>query len=211
MTRRLAWIVMALTARSLGPRRSDWAWAMAAELEVAEEHGRPLRFAIGCLLGAWRTMLGHAEGRFTLVSHALAVGVILPVAGMLSVAAIFGFPFMAASDGLAGYLYGSGEHRLLLNVGNVIAAPSLLCLMLLTAALHLPVAWWILDRDWARVGMASRFGAAAVTTLAIVSGCAAIDPTSLILPIWVLAAETAAIFTLATWQTQLPRHERPAF
>lgn len=59
--------------------------------------------------------------------------------------------------------------------------------------------------------MASRFGAAAVTTLAIVSGCAAIDPTSLILPIWVLAAETAAIFTLATWQTQLPRHERPAF
>ncbi|WP_294266910.1 hypothetical protein [uncultured Sphingomonas sp.] len=211
MNRRLAWIVMAVTARSLGSRRADWAWAMAAELEAAEAEGRPLRFALGCLVAAWRTMLAHAEGRFTLVSHALAIGVILPVASMLSVAAIFGFPFMAASDGLAGYLYGSGQHRLLLNVGNMIAAPSLLCLMLLTAALHLPVAWWILDRDWARVGMASRFGAAAVTTLTIVSGCAAIDPTSLILPIWVLAAETAAIFTLATWQSQLPHHEQPAF
>lgn len=211
MTRRLAWIVMALTAHSLGPRRSDWAWAMAAELEVAEAEGRPLRFAIGCLFGTWRTMLGDAEGRFTLVAHGLAIGVILPVAGMLSVAAIFGFPFMAASDGLAGYLYGSGRHTLLLNVGNLIAAPSLLCLMLLTAALHLPVAWWILDRDWGRVGMASRFGAAVVTTLTIVSGCAAIDPTTLILPIWVLAAETAAIFTLATWQSQLPGHEQPAF
>lgn len=211
MNRRLAWIVMAVTARSLGSRRADWAWAMAAELEAAEAEGRPLRFALGCLVAAWRTILAHAEGRFTLVSHALAIGVILPVASMLSVAAIFGFPFMAASDGLAGYLYGSGQHRLLLNVGNMIAAPSLLCLMLLTAALHLPVAWWILDRDWARVGMASRFGAAAVTTLTIVSGCVAIDPTSLILPIWVLAAETAAIFTLATWQSQLPHHEQPAF
>ncbi|PCD01934.1 hypothetical protein COC42_10545 [Sphingomonas spermidinifaciens] len=211
MTRRLAWTLMALTARSLGPRRSDWARAMAAELEVAEAQGHPLRFALGCLFGTWRTMLGDAEGRFTLVAHALAIGVVLPVAGMLSIAATFGFPFMAASDGLAGFLFGSGERTLLLNVGNMIAAPSLLFLMLLTAGLHLPVAWWILDRDWDRVGRASRFGAAAVTTLTIVSGCAAIDPTTLILPIWVLAAEIAAIFTLATWQSHLPRHEQPAF
>lgn len=210
MTRRLAWLAMALTARSLGPPRSDWAWAMAAELEVAEAEGRPLRFALGCLFGAWRMLLGEAEGRFALASHALAIGVILPVAAMLSVAAIFGFPFVAASDGLAGYLHGSGRHTLLLNVGNMIAAPSLLALMLLTAGLHLPVAWWILDRDWDRVGMASRVGAAAVTTLAIVSGCAAIDPTTLILPIWVLAAETAAIFTLAVWQSHLPGPDRPA-
>lgn len=211
MTRRLAWLVMALTARSLGPRRADWASAMAAELEVVQAEGHPLRFATGCLFGAWRMMLWDAEGRFKLAAHALAIGVLLPVAGMLAVAAIFGFPFVAASDGLAGYLYGSGRHTLLLNVGNMIAAPSLLCLMLAMAGLHLPVAWWILDRDWHRIGIAGRFAAAAVTTLTIVSGCAAIDPTRLILPIWILAAETAAIITLATWQSQLPRHEQSAF
>lgn len=194
---------MVLAARSLGAHRSAWAQAMAAELETADEEGRSLRFALGCLMGAWRTMPAHAEGRFVLASYALSLGVLVPVAAMLVLATAFGFPFFAASRGVEGYLLGSGAHVLLLNAGNMIVAPSLALLMLLMAALHLPVAWWMLDSDWDRVAAASRFGAAAVTTLTIVTSCAALDPSRLLLPIGVLAAEMGAIWALTRWHHRL--------
>jgi hypothetical protein len=176
---------------------------MAAEFDAAEEDGRPLRFALGCLIGAWRMMPTHAEGRFVLASYALSLGVLIPVAAMLALAAAFGFPFFAASNGLEGYLWGSGAQVLLLNDGNMIVAPSLALLVMALAALHLPLAWWTLDGDWDRVAAASRFGAAAATTLAIVTSLAALDPSRLLLPIAVLAAEMATIGALTRWHQRL--------
>ncbi len=85
---------MALAVRSLGEHRIAWAQAMAAEFKAAEEDGRPLRFALGCLIGAWRMMPAHAEGRFVLASYALSLGVLIPVAAMLALAAAFGFPLL---------------------------------------------------------------------------------------------------------------------
>jgi hypothetical protein len=176
---------------------------MAAELEVAEKEGRPLRFALGCLTGAWRMMPAHAEGRFVLTSYALSLAVLIPVAGMLMLAATSGFPFFASSDGVDGYLSGSGAHVLLLNAGNLTVAPSLTLLMLLMAALHLPLAWWVLDGDWDRVGAAGRFGAAIATTLLMVTSCAGLDASRLLLPIGVLAAEMGAIRALTRWHHRL--------
>lgn len=194
---------MALAARSLGSHRRAWAEAMTSELEAAEADGRPLRFALGCLVGAWRMMPTHAEGRFVLASHALALGIFIPVAATLAVAALFGFPFVAASDGIHFYLSGSGAHVLLLNDGNRSVAPSLSLLMLLMAAYHLPLAWWTLDRDWERVAAANCFGAAIMTTLTIVTSCMALDPTRLMLPVAVLAAELGAVSMLARWHDRL--------
>lgn len=194
---------MALATRSLGAHRSAWAQAMTAELDAAKEDGRPFRFALGCLVGAWRMMPEHAEGRFVLTSHALTLGVLIPAATMLALAAAFGFPFVAASDGIGGYLSGSGAHVSLLNAGSRTVAPSLSLLMLLLAAFHLPLAWWTLDRDWERVAAASRFGAAIMTTLTIVTSCVALDATRLLLPIAALAIEFAAVSALAWWHARL--------
>jgi hypothetical protein len=194
---------MALAIRSLGADRGEWAQAMAAEYSVAEDDGRPLRFALGCLMGAWQMMLANAEGRFVLSSHAFSIGILVPVAGMLALAALFGFPFLAASDGIHGYLSGSGTHVMLLNAGSWALAPSLTLLMLLMALYHLPLAWWILDRDWERVGAANRFGAAIATTLTIMTCCAALDPTRLMVPLGIMAGEIGAISALAWWHEQL--------
>ena len=176
---------------------------MAAEFEAAKEDGHPFRFALGCLIGAWRMMPAHAEGRFLLASYALSLGILIPMAAMLALAAACGFPFLAASDGVDGYLSGSGAHVLLLNDGNLLIAPSLTLLMMAMAAFHLPLAWWMLDRDWARVAAANRFGAAIAMTLAIVTSCAVLDPTRLLLPIMLLAAEMGMILALMRWHQSL--------
>lgn len=118
-------------------------------------------------------------------------------------AAAFGFPFLAASDGVDGYFSGSGAHVLLLNDGSLFVAPSLTLLMMGMAALHLPLAWWMLDGDWDRVAAANRFGAAIAMTLVIVTNCAALDPTRLLLPIAVLAAEMGMILALTRWHQHL--------
>jgi hypothetical protein len=203
MTATSARLVMALAVQSLGEHRSAWAQAMVAEFKAAEEDGRPLRFALGCLIGAWWMMPAHAEGRFVLASYALLLGVLIPAAAMLALAAAFGFPFFAASNGVDGYLWGSGAHVLLLNDGNMIVAPSLTLLMVSMAALHLPLAWWMLDGNWDRVAAANRFGAAAATTLAIVTSLAALDPSRLFLPVAVLATEMATIRALMQWHQRL--------
>ncbi|RYD54762.1 MAG: hypothetical protein EOP60_06970 [Sphingomonadales bacterium] len=180
---------------------------MAAEFEAAEEDGRPLRFALGCLIGAWRMMPAHAEGRLVLAGYALSLGVFIPVAAMLALATASGFPFFAASEGVGGYLWGSGAHVLLLNDGNLVAAPSLTLLMMAMAALHLPLAWWMLDGDWDRVAATNRFGAATVATLAIVTSLSALDPSRLLLPIAVLAAEIGMLRALTRWHQRLRRDD----
>ena len=82
MTAKLANAVMALAEACLGDRRREWALAMRSELDVAIDEGRPLAFAVGCLTGALRDMPRHAEGRFALTSHAVALG-LLPIAALL--------------------------------------------------------------------------------------------------------------------------------
>ena len=176
---------------------------MTAEFDVAEEDGRPLRFALGCLWCAWRTMPTHAEGRFVLASYALSIGLLMPVAAMLALAAAFGFPFVAPHNGLGGYLSSSGSHVVLLNEGSMVAATSLTLVMLLLAACHLPLAWWTLDRNWQRVAATQRFGAAAITTLTLVTSCAALDATQLLLPGAALMVEWGALAALAWWHARL--------
>lgn len=203
MSARVARAVLALAARCLGPERADWAAAMAAELdEVADAGGRPLPFALGCLIGAVRTMAAHREGRFALALHALAVGTVVPLAAILATGAALGFPFVAASGGLQGLVAGEA-HRSLLNVGSLIAAPSLTLLMFVLAGCELRIAWMTLDRDWDGVAAANRFGAAAMVTLAVVTSCAAVDPLALAMPALALAIRAALIGALADWHRRV--------
>lgn len=75
--------------------------------------------------------------------------------------------------------------------------------MLLLAACHLPLAWWILERNWERVADVSRFGAATATTLTLVTSCVALDATRLAVPIVAFALELAAMAALAWWHKRL--------
>jgi hypothetical protein len=195
-------LLLAVAMRSLGSRRRTWAQAMLAEFDVAERDGQAFRFALGCLLGAWRMLPRHAEGQFALAGYALACGFFLPMAAMLAMAAIFGFPFVEASDGIHGFLSGSGSYRSQLNAGTLAVGPALTLLMLLLAACHLPLAWWVLERDWRRAGTVLRVAAASMATLAMVTCCAALNAAALLLPFAALTVELAVVGALARFEVE---------
>lgn len=200
MSAAVARSVMTLAARCLGDRRRGWALAMRAEFEWALRDGRALGFAFGCLAAAWREMPAHGEGRFALASHAVALGVILPVAALLSSAALLGFPYVDIEGaGVRGVLAGSGGRLFLLNEGSRVAVPSLTLLMLLIAGTHLLVAWRVLERDWERVAASARLGAATTVTLALVSGVAALGTTRMVPLVAVLAIELTIVSAVARW------------
>lgn len=193
----LSRIVVALAARSLGSRRSGWAAAMEAELDAAVEDGRSLRFALGCLFAAWRTLAAEREGRAALAAHALALGFILPTAAVSLLSAWCGFPYLGAGRaGLRGLVTGTSEQLPLLNAGNWCAAPPLTLLVLALAVGHVALAWLLLERDWTRVHAVGRFNAAALTSLAIITALLGLGVRPMLLPLVAFVTETLAVLAL---------------
>lgn len=205
MTGALARTAMALAVRSLGGRQSEWARAMEAEFELAQADGKPLAFALGCLLTAWRTLPAHEEGRFAIASHVLALGIIVPVAALMVFSLLTGFPSSYLGHvGVHGLLAAGGEQGPLLSEGNFFAIPSLAILVILFAGLNLRIAWLALDRDWERLAHVGALGAAATATLAIVSTVAFADYVAALAQASILAAELTAASALARWHACLP-------
>jgi hypothetical protein len=171
---------------------------MQAELEEAIAVHRPLAFAAGCLLAAWRQLPAHAEGRLTLASHVLAIGLMVPVAGLLLWGGLLGFPYLAfGAGGIADFLAGRSEQLPLLNVGDWAIAPALTLLVLGQAAGQLLLAWSLLKRDWARVGAISCFNAAALTTLIMVTSLLPIIRPTMLFGALALVVEMLAVLTVA--------------
>lgn len=203
MTAKLACAVMALADACLGDHRRDWALAMHAEFDAAIDDGRPLGFAVGCLTGALRDMPSHAEGRFALTSHAVALS-LFPIVALLIVGTGAGFPFLPSGHaGIAGWLAGSGEHSPLLTPWNRGFAPSLAILIWGLIAGHLLMPWFILDRNWTRVGTLASINSAATVTLVLFTTVLFLDMAFLLLPVAGLAVELAASWCLYRWQAEL--------
>jgi hypothetical protein len=193
--------LVALAARSLGPSRRVWAEAMEAELYTAIEDHRPLVFATGCLLAAWRELPALPEGRLTLARHALAIGLIVPVAGLSIWAALLGYPYLAFGHvGMSGFIAGRSDQIPVFTVGQWAMAPSLTLLLLLQSAAQLFLAWFLLDQDWARVAAAGQLIAATLMTELIVTSLLTIVDTSILVPVAVFATESLALLALARWQ-----------
>jgi hypothetical protein len=191
--------LMALAACCLGERHHEWARAMQAEFEAAADEGKPMSFALGCLVAAWREMPAHEEGRFVLASYVLAIGLIVPAAALMLASIYAGAP----AAHLGGDLLPLGNGREpLLTKANLSAVPSLAVLVLLLAAGHLSIAWTMLERDWQRVAARTRLTAAMTVTLAIFSGLVFLSDSGLI-PAAVSALELAGIFVLARWHAEL--------
>jgi hypothetical protein len=195
--------LMALAACCLGRHRREWALAMQVEFEEALEDGKPLTFAMGCFVGVCREIPGHREGRFALASHAIALGLIIPIAALLISGPLFGFSLLHSGHApLHGMLDGAGA-QLLLNQSTRGAAPALVLLILSLTAGHLAIAWAMLDRNWNGVALVARLNAAATVTLIVVAGVLFLDEAWVSLPVAGLLVELAAVSSLMRWSATL--------
>lgn len=200
----IARAMMIMAVRSLGYSRREWALAMQAEFDVAAEEGDALSFAFGCLLGAWREVLAHEEGRFALASYLLAIGGILPLGGLLITSVASGYSYLAPVEVGAGNFWGSGRPVFPVTYAN---QSGLLLLAMLTFALglgHVYMAWAILDRDWTRVAVAGRIGAAVMVTIVTFTGVLLLYDTCALPQVVAISLELSSIWLLARWHDYLP-------
>lgn len=196
--------VMGLAVRCLGQRHAEWAAAMQSEFAAAVEDGRPFGFALGCLGSALRLLPGHEEGRLILASHAVVLGVVVPLSAFFLSASLVGLPFLQSAQALVdGPSIASAAVETRLNRGNIAAAPALTLLILTLATLHLTAGWALLDRNWQRVAAIARLSAAATVTLALFTSVIFLDQRGAVLPLAGLVIELAAITMVARWHERL--------
>lgn len=195
--------VMSLAARCLGTDRHEWGLAMEAEFQAAVEDGKQLAFATGCLIAAWREMVNHDEGRLVLANYALALGLLLPIAGFQFQRAIGVSSIFYGQESPYGLLaLGAGESPYLVS-SQVNAVPVLLVLWLFAGVAHFCLAWSLVEGDWTRV---VRFGAvisAVTVTLLLFAGVLLLDLSSFVPQATELVIELTALVGAAHWQARL--------
>jgi hypothetical protein len=194
---------MALAIRCLGGSRREWARAMEGEFEAALNDGRPLAFAAGCLMAAWRRMPAQEEGRLALASYAFVLGVLLPMAA-LQFARALGLPYLLQGPGgLYGMLAASSAQNPYLATTCFSAAPTLVALWLLLGLSHLRIAWALLECDWSGVARFAALAVAASATLAIFTGVLFLKDAGVALQAAVLMVELIATYSIAQWHSRL--------
>lgn len=205
MTAAFARLMLAVAVRSLPAHRRGWGMAMEAEFAAALADRRPLGFALGCLSMSWRMLPAHAEGRGALARHALAIGLLLPVAAMLLTAVLGGVSGFHAAEIVAHPPVTQAPAGVPVTAANRAAIPGLMILLCALAAGHLRLAWQVLERDWARAVATATFDAAAALTLVACAGVLFLgDPR-------VLAQAGVALVELAAIQGLARRHARDAW
>jgi hypothetical protein len=192
--------LMQLATSSLGQSRREWALAMQVEFEAATEDQRPLAFAIGCLLAAWRELPRHSEGRFGLASHVIALGLLIPVAFLQFACAI---GLSTGQGGLYNVLAAAGSQNPLLASARLGAMPALLLMWLMLGTGHLCLAWLLLERDWTRVAKAGALIAAGILTLFLFTELLLFDAGAVLLLAALVAIETMFILALARWDERI--------
>ncbi len=176
MTLSLSRAIMAIATACMGEDRRAWSQAMNAEFHAAAAEGQALSFATGCLVAAWREMLGNAKGRFVLTSYALALGIMVPMAAIEIGCAVFGLPYLYPNQrGLSGALLVGASHEALLRPTYLGAIPALALIQLAAGAGHLRLAWSLLERDWPGALRWSMWTLAAMVTLVIFMGVFFLD------------------------------------
>jgi len=199
----IACVVMALAARCFGKHRRDWASAMEAELQAAIEEGESLSFASGCLLRAIRELPAHEDGRFAIASHVLALGIIIPIAGLMLISVGQGYPFLAPNEAGTDAILGTGR-PMLVNAANQTGLPLLTLLTFVLGSGHLWVAWAMLDRDWSRVASLGTAAAALTSTVVMFTGILFWSDPCALPQAAMTAVELLAIWSLIRWHGDLP-------
>lgn len=202
MSAALARLFVAAASAALGQRNRNWGIAMRAELEVAAENGRPLRFAVGCLCAAVLQLPRHSEGRFGLTAYTLALTLLAPM-GAIQIGSVFlGSPQLLPHTD-------DGPLSTLTVTAYQAAAPALILLTLFMGFGHLRLAWLLLERDWSRatsIGALSMAMAAALVTLL---GALFLNVDEALHRSALLGLELAAIYGLSKWHSDLVHAEAP--
>ena len=188
--------LMALGNYCLGESRCDWASAMQAEYDEAAAEGRQLDFAAGCLIAAAREMPHHVEGRLTIADHALALGLLVPMAFLQFACAI---GLSGGRKGVYAMLAMDGGRMPYLANAQFSALPVLLVLWLLLGICHLRLAWLLLDRNWTGVVRAGAMIASAALTLVLMVVVLQLQAVFLVPVVGMLAVEGLGLFALAQW------------
>jgi hypothetical protein len=197
MTLALSRALLSLASRSLGSDRRAWGMAMEVEFEEAVDDGKPLMFALGCLIAAWREIGKSSEGRLTLANYALAVGLLIPMAALYFQQA---GAFLSAADGPPFGMPGAGVGlNSYLIWSQRSATPILLIMWLLLGVTHLCLAWMLVEGDWQRILKCGTLIGAAMITLSLFTGVLQLDMSPLSVPVAELAIEFAAIGTMFRW------------
>jgi hypothetical protein len=200
----LARAAMALALALLGGSRREWGLAMQAEFDAAAADDRALPFALGCLIAAGRELPASDEGRFLLTSHALALGIIVPMAALQIGCAFLDFPYLyPGRSGLAGALLEGAAHEHLMRSIYQGAVPVLALLLLALGLGHLRIAWSMLERDWAAVARLGTLMLAISATLLIFMNVLFLDSSRALLQTAALVLELASLALVARWHAQL--------
>jgi hypothetical protein len=196
--------IMALAICCLDESRHEWSIAMQAEYEIAVGEGASLSFAVGCLVAAWREMLTRREGRFTLTSYGLALGLMIPMAAVQIGCAVLGLPYLyPGQEGLPGALLLGGAQEVAMRSVYQAAVPAVAFLLMLLGLGQLCIAWAMLERDWGRVTRIGMLTLAAAATLIIFMSALFLDCSQALLQSVVLLIELATIWMVARWHAQL--------
>jgi hypothetical protein len=207
MTAAVSRALLSLASRSLGSDRRAWGMAMEAEFEAAVDDGKPLMFAIGCLVAAWREIGKHSEGRLIVANYALALGLLVPMAALQFQQAV-GFLSSAQGPpfGMAGA--GAGPNLYLIWAQNS-AIPILLIIWVLLGMAHLYLAWMLVEGDWPRVVKCGTLIGAAMITLSLFMGVLLLDFSPLRAQVAELAIELAAVVLISRWHIRVYSNASP--
>lgn len=209
MTAAVARAVMALASCCLGASRREWSLAMRGEFEEAVAAGRPLAFAGGCLVAAWREMPRHAEGRLVVATYALALGLLIPMA-VLQFARAIGFSYSFLEGGVPeGMLLPGATPNPYFAWSQFSGVPGLLLLWVSLGLGHLRLAWALVDRDWSGVVKVGALIGAVTITLFIFMSVLLLDVTTLLSQAALLTIELAAILAAARWHARLSPNGGP--
>ncbi|WP_156361429.1 hypothetical protein [Sphingomonas sp. Leaf67] len=199
--------LMTLAIATMEERRRPWGLAMQAELEVAIEAGGAFRFALGCFFAAVLRLPTHAGGQFGVTAHALALGLMVPLAGLQIGCAVFDFPFFVPNGSVVDLI--ARQSPLTVSVYRMVV-PSVIGLLLLLGIGHLRMAWLILEHDWPRVMKTASLTLAATVTVVPVMALLYLDITQALLQAAILAAELVMLAAMARWHAELPQRVSPA-
>jgi len=201
MTTAVSRALLSLASRSLGSDRRTWAMAMEAEFDEAVEDGKPMMFAIGCLIAAWREIGKQSEGRLIVASYALALGLLIPMAVLQFQQAVGFLPLVESSPvGIPGA--GVEPNPYLIWSQNS-AIPILLITWILLGMAHLCLAWMLVDGDWPCIVKCGTLIGAAMITLALFMGVLMLDLSPLRAQFAELAIELAAVISISRWHIRV--------
>ncbi|KQS51557.1 hypothetical protein ASG20_06060 [Sphingomonas sp. Leaf198] len=175
--------------------------AMEAEFEEAVEDGKPMMFAIGCLVAAWREIGKHSEGRLILANYALALGLLIPMAALQFEQAV-GFLSSAAGPPFGMPGAGAGPNLYLIWSQNS-AIPILLITWLLLGMAHLCLAWMLVEGDWPRIVKCGTLIGAAMITMSLFMSVLMLDLLPLRAQVAELAIELAAVVSISRWHIRV--------